>query len=325
MNFHQFFINTLHIFSFIQQHARIMYFSMRNGVKYVRLCEKIELFSEQKNNDIIKTIRHSTMNIFNEVLAFNNMFENEKVLDRLVIEERKRRILVEGPPDANFHIVTELGSLYKVRENGRIWDINHPCKNCNENECFSQLVELAETPPVKYVYDDIASNCKNPKNNALLTMLCNWRKHVKDTFIIQLPEGSDKWKKRSVCTSELTFLGRKTGIGGIIGIVSLTNKHICSLGSLVSLMDKEEGVHNGVKCLSAGFALLITMYIGWDLYTEENKNIIGRLLKKIKKNGVTGLETYSGSPWYAMFKCILERRTIPDKLKECILSRAHLP
>lgn len=263
--------------------------------------------------------------IFNEILAFKNMFENEQVLDGLVREERMRRIMAEGPPDANLRIATELGSIYKYRENGRIWDINNPCTNCDENACFAQLVELAETPPVKYVYDGVASNCKNPKNNSLLTMLCNWRKHVKETFIIELPAGSDKWKKRSICTSELTFLGRKTGIGGIIGIVSLTNKHIYSLGSLVSLMDKEAGVHNGVKCLSAGFALLIAMYIGWDLYTEENKNIIGGLLKKIKKNGVTGLETYCGSPWYTMFKCILERRTIPDKLKESILSRAHLP
>lgn len=223
------------------------------------------------------------MNIFNDILEFNNMFENEQVLDRLVTEERMRRIQSEGPPDANLRIVSGLMMKYKIRENGRIWDINHPCTNCNENECFAQLVELAETPPIKYIYDEIASNCKNPKNNSLLTTLCNWRKHVKETFIIQCPASSDKWKKCSICTSELTFLGRKTGIGGIIGIVSLTNKHICSLGSLVSLMDKEEGVHNGVKCLSAGFALLIAMYVGWDLYTEENKNIINRLLKKNKE------------------------------------------
>ena len=90
-------------------------------------------------------------------------------------------------------------------------------------------------------------------------------------------------------------------------------------------MDKETDIHNGVKCLSAGFAVLITMYMNWDLYTEENKNIINRLLKKVRKDGTVGLDTYIGSPWYAMFKCILERRRIPDKLKEIILSRAHLP
>ena len=254
----------------------------------------------------------------------NDIFENEEFLDGFLIQEQNRRIKVEGPPDANLRIVTKIdGSQYKFRENGRIWDINNPCTNCTENDCFNQLIEVSGKP-VKYIYNDIVSNCKNPRNNNVLTMLCNWRKHVKETVIIQKPSGSDKWKRFSICTSELTFLGRKTEVGGIIGVVSLTDKHICSLSSLVSLMEKEEGIHNGVKCLSAGFALLIAMYIGWDLYTEENKNIIQRLLKKIRKNGVVGLETYNG-PWYVMFKCILERRRIPDKLKESILSRAHLP
>jgi hypothetical protein len=66
-------------------------------------------------------------------------------------------------------------------------------------------------------------------------------------------------------------------------------------------MDKEEGVHNGVKCLSAGFALLIAMYVGWDLYTEKNKNIIRRLLKKIKKNRMTRLVPNKS----AVFKILL--------------------
>jgi len=254
------------------------------------------------------------------------MFENEMFLDTLLNEEKHRRIISEGPPEANFRIINHRdGSQSKIRENGRIWDINNPCTNCNEKECFKYLTELSATPPVKYVYNEISSNCKNPNNNKLLTMLCNWRKHVKETLHIQKPFGSDKWKTCSICTSQLTFLGRKTDLGGIIGIVSLTNKNICSIASLVSLMEKEEGVHNGVKCLSVGHAVLIAMYHGWDLYTEENKIIVTRLLKKIKKNGLVGLKTYSGSPWYMMFKCIMERRKIPDKLKESILSRAHLP
>lgn len=255
----------------------------------------------------------------------NNMFENETFLEMFLNQEKDRRIKFEGPPDANLIIITEIcRTEYKIRENGKIWDIDNPCTNCTENECFDYLNELSGKTSVKYEYDGVLSNCKNPRNNKLLTILCNWRKHIKETFIIQKMYGSDKWKKCSICTSELTFLGRKTELGGIIGIVSLTNIDICSLHSLVSLMEKEKGIHNGVKCLSAGFALLIAMYIGWDLYTEDNKNIIDRLLKKVRKNGVVGLKTYNG-PWYIMFKCILERRKIPDKLKESILSRAHLP
>ena len=156
-------------------------------------------------------------------------------------------------------------------------------------------------------------------------MLCSWRKHIKDTFIIEKPVGSDKWKRYSICTSELTFLGRNTEQGGILGILARTTKHIHSLPTLASLMEKEHGIHNGVKCLSAGFALLITMYMEWDLYTEENKDIVLRLLKKVRKNGKVGLDTYVGTPWYTMFKCVIERRRIPDKLKEFILSRDHLP
>jgi len=181
------------------------------------------------------------------------------------------------------------------------------------------LIELSERTPVKYIYGEVASICNNPFNNNLLHSLCAWRKHIKETFIIEKPAGQEKWKRYSICTSELTFLGRSTGTGGIIGAVSLTEKRICSLSMLVSLID------DGVKCLSAGFALLIAMYMDWDLYTEENSNIITRLLKKVRKDRKVGLETYTGTPWYTMFKCVIERRRIPDTLKEIILSRAHLP
>ena len=256
----------------------------------------------------------------------NGMFENELFLDMLLVQERRRRINFEGPPTENLKTIIQIdGSKCNVRENGKIWDINNPCTNCNEDEALNYLVELSKSAPVIYKNGEDKSLCKNPLNNILLNMLCNWRKHVKETIIITQPYGSEKWKRYSICTSELTFLGRKTEIGGIIGIVSLTHKHICSLPSLVSLMEKEPGVHTGVKYLSAGFSLLISMYMGWYLYTQENKSIIERLLKKVRKNGKVGLETYTGTPWYVMFQCILERKQIPEKLKELILSRAHLP
>jgi len=269
----------------------------------------------------------------------NSMFENEQFLEQLLTQERNRRIKYEGNPSENLIIITKIdGTKYKIRENGKIWDINEPCVSCNKEECFHSLVQLSKTESVltediqngtndmfSPVYNSDIPLCKNPQNDKLLHMLCSWRKHVKDTSLVTQSFGSDKWKRRSICTSELTFLGRNTAIGGIIGIVSLTNKSIDSLASLVSLMEKEPGIHNGVKCLSVGFALLITMYMGWDLYTHENVIIVERLLKKIKSGGLVGLNTFSGSPWYAMFKCVLERRRMPDILKEMILSRAHLP
>jgi hypothetical protein len=261
-----------------------------------------------------------------QVVDFNNMFENEEILSQFLTQERKRRAEFEGPINAPFKIVEQInGSQFKCRENGKPWSRAEPCVQCSDNECLFYLMELSTTKPEKYIRDGLSSFCKNPKNNELLRMLCCWRKHIKETLIIEKPYGSDKWKRHSICTFELTFLGRRTEMGGIIGIISLTNMHICSIPSLVSLMNKEDGVHNGVKCLSAGFVLLIAIYMEWLLYTEENKEIIERLLKKVRKGKLVGLDTYEGSPWYTMFKCVLERRRIPDKLKEIILSRAHLP
>ena len=247
------------------------------------------------------------------------MFENEHFLNMLLAQERDRRIKCEGPPDADTDIITEFtGQKFIINKNGRIWDRNNPCTSCDDAECLKYLKELSKTT----LHNEI---CCNPLNKELLKFLCAWRKHVKETFIIEQPAGSQKWKKYSICTSELTFLGRTTEQGGILGATSLTEKRICSLPTLVSLMEKEPGVHNGVKGLSIGFALLITMYMDWDLYTEENSRIVERLLKKVRKDRKVGLETYAGTPWYIMFKCVLERRRIPDKLKEMILSRAHLP
>jgi hypothetical protein len=259
-------------------------------------------------------------------MEFMSIFENEIFIEALLIEERDRRIQFEGPPHENLQLVTmPTGEQYKIRENGRPWDVNRPCTSCSDEECLAYITELSDAPPVTYIYNDIASICNHPNNAGLLRMLCAWRKHVKNTFIVEKPCGSEKWKRYSICTSELTFLGRNTEMGGILGILSKTNTHVCSLPSLVSLTEKETGVHDGVKCLSAGFALLIAMYMDWDLYTEENKVIVGKLLKKVRKDGKVGIDTYIGSPWYTMFQCVLQRRRIPDKLREFILSRAHLP
>jgi hypothetical protein len=250
----------------------------------------------------------------------HSMFEDERFIDTLLVQERMRRIQGEGPPTSELKTITHFTGLqYKMSENGKIWSREEPCTICDENECLNYLIELSERTPVKYIYGEVVSICNNPLNNNLLHFLCAWRKHVKETFIIKKEAGEEKWKRTSICTSELTFLGRSTEQGGILGILSKTEKHICSLPTLVSLMDE------GVKCLSIGFALLITMYMDWDLYTEENAKIVERLLKKVRKAGKIGLDTYCGTPWGAMFKCILERRRIPDKLKELIMSRAHLP
>jgi hypothetical protein len=245
------------------------------------------------------------------------MFETDLFLDILLCKEHNRRIKFEAPPTSEQYIIAELdGTKYKIRKDGKIWDFKNPCTTCDDKECFEELCKLSNC---SNIYNESVSLCVNPLNNELLRMLCQWRKHIKSTYIEEQKFGSDKWKKTQICTSELTFLCRKTEIGGIIGNISMTDKHICSLSSLVSLT-------NVVKGLSVGFAVLITMYMDWtDFYTEENKIIVEKMLKKIKSRGIVGIDTYKDTPWYTMFQCIMERKRIPDKLKEYILSRAHLP
>lgn len=117
----------------------------------------------------------------------------------------------------------------------------------------------------------------------------------------------------------IDFFGKKNRFGWHSRNCSLTNKHICSIPSLVSLVNKEPGVGLGL-----GKVMMIAMYNQWDLYTVENQTVIEKLLQKNKQKGVAGLDTFQG-PWYIMFKGVLERKKIPDKLIESILSRAHLP
>lgn len=231
-------------------------------------------------------------------------------------QERQRRALIEGPPDGELRDVVRGFQVLRVRSGGKPWTAGEPCVVCNDEDCRRQLRELspgAAAEPLE-------------ANWPLLKMLCAWRRHVKDTKLNQKRlggQGDEKWKQSSICTSELTFLGRKGD--GIIVIVAATRKPVDSLSSLVSLIDAEPGVHSGVKALSVGFAVLIAMYMDWDLYTVENVDIVQRLLRKVRKEGRVGLDTYAGSPWHVMFQCILERRRIPDTAKEFILSRAHLP
>lgn len=242
----------------------------------------------------------------------DELIRTDLFLDMLLLQERDRRIKYEASPREHEEVITDImGTKYKVHMNGRKWDELNPCTVCDDLACLAQLNELSTGSA------EVTVLCKNPGNMPVLRMLCQWRQHVKETYITEQEPGSDRWKKISICTSELTFLGRKTELGGIIGCISNTETLIHSIPSIASLRD--------VKGLSVGFIVLIAMIMDWDLYTEENCVIITRLLKKIRRGSVVGMDTYIGTPWYYMFKCILGRTRIPDKLRECILSRAHLP
>jgi len=239
--------------------------------------------------------------------------------------ERARRTMAEGPPDGEENIIEYPGGIrQKIRKGGRPFDNNNPCVQCTDEECFKQINELSYGAGVRYA----SSICKNPLNDELMRVLCNWRKHVVDTKIEAWNPLQNKWKKTNICTSELTFLGRKIDKGGIIPIIASQDIHVKSIPTLVSV--------EGVKGLSGWLVMFIAMYMDgmdtldrnvhpWELYTEENKNVITGLVSRVRQNGQKGLDCYRHSFWIIMFECIMKRETIPADVREMILSKGHLP
>ena len=252
---------------------------------------------------------------------------SESVIDMCLFLERERRILAEGPPDGEVHIIEDtsgLGIKQKIRMGGRYWNNNNPCVKCTDEECFNQINYLSDGAGIRYT----GSICKNPLNDELIRVLCNWRKHVVDTKLEKWNPVKNKWEKINICTSVLTFLGRKKDKGGIIPIIASYDNHVNSISSLVSV--------DGVKGLSGWLVMFIGMYMDgmntldrvvhpWELYTVETKNIITSMVNRVRQKGQKGLECYSTSVWSVMFRCIMNREKIPDDVREIILSKGHLP
>ena len=84
-------------------------------------------------------------------------------------------------------------------------------------------------------------------------MLCAWRKHVVSTRLETREPGAQKFTKCSICTSELTFLGRRTAKNGVIGAVAAAQFDVTSAAALERLRP---------GALSFDFLLLITLYMG---------------------------------------------------------------
>jgi hypothetical protein len=187
-----------------------------------------------------------------------------------------------------------------------------------------QINYLSGGTGIKYT-DSI---CKNPLNDELIRVLCNWRKHVVDTKLEKWNPLQNKWQKTNICTSVLTFLGRKKDKGGIIPIIASCDTHVNSISSLVSV--------EGVKGLSCWLVMFIGMYMDgmnnldrvvhpWELYTEATKNVITSMVNRVRQRGQKGIDCYSNSVWSVMFRCIMNREKVPDDVREIILSKGHLP
>ena len=51
--------------------------------------------------------------------------------------------------------------------------------------------------------------------------------------------GATKWKRCTICTSELTFLGRATAKGGIIGLVAGTAHAVDTMEKFIALFPRD--------------------------------------------------------------------------------------
>jgi hypothetical protein len=79
-----------------------------------------------------------------------------------------------------------------------------------------------------------------------MRLLCSWRKHVVSTKLETKAPGETRFRSGTICTSEQTWLGRKTEKGGIIGVVAATNSTVDTLLAILNLKNE------GAKATNAG-------------------------------------------------------------------------
>jgi hypothetical protein len=101
-------------------------------------------------------------------------------------------------------------------------------------------------------------------------------------------------------------MGRRNEKNGFLSMLADTKTHVCSIGSIYNLKDRflvkdkngnEKLEDKGPGALSAMLLMFIGMYMdgmtsrrsererAWPLNTEENKDIITKLIKKRGKKG----------------------------------------
>jgi hypothetical protein len=151
----------------------------------------------------------------------------------------------EGPPSAEPYIVTSPdGTKQRLRGASQGWLESSPVVSSSDLDALAQLADLGCPPPPG------GRVCANPANRRLLLLLCSWRQHVRNTRLETQAPGSTKWSSCSICTSEMTWLGRKAEKKGIIPMVATTSTAVDSIESLLEL---------GAAATSASFAMLVWM------------------------------------------------------------------
>ena len=266
------------------------------------------------------------------------------------------RMSCEGPPDA-VPVVTQDrdGTQQRCKPAARPWSDAQPCVSCDDAACLGQLRELGvgeiatQLPSKQATHGGGSSGggaaapfiAKHPANITLLRFLCSWRQHVKETFLETKKAGSAKWSKCSICTSELTFLGRKYAKGGVIGCVALATAPIDSIPALFSLEKQQQpnGSHP-LKALSAMIAMFIALKFHWSWTADAKALFIAKVAKLSEtqkptaaaagggggaKKTTRGAAVWKGSPVGLAYDHIQAGTAVPSLLRHSILSRGHLP
>ncbi|GMI34060.1 hypothetical protein TeGR_g9274 [Tetraparma gracilis] len=248
----------------------------------------------------------------------------------------------EGPPSAEPYIVTSPdGTKQRLRGASQGWLENSPVVSSSDLDALAQLADLGCPPPPG------GRVCANPANRLLLLLLCSWRQHVRNTRLETQAPGSTKWSSCSICTSEMTWLGRKAEKKGIIPMVATTSTAVDSIESLLEL---------GAAATSASFAMLVWMRLNraggmgeGGILSTAAIAVFERHLKKAKETDKarrerlgpdheaiiarggdaakkrSGLPNFGNSPFGFVMRAMVTRSPINPDLRHAVLARAHLP
>jgi len=235
-------------------------------------------------------------------------------------DENRRRVSCEGPPpppgaQRTLHTYSS-GDEQRLQGGGRVWSRANPCVVCDAEAVRTTLRDLG--PPSG---GGQAADIASPANLPLLQLLCAWRQHVRDTIMERREAGATKWKRFSICTSELTFLGRATAKGGVIGLVAASPHQVDSMEKLIALFPRDGRKRPGCG-LSPFFALLIALYMGWPVGECAEARRAWLALNAKVKDTRPGIEA---SPHGMANALVAEGKRIPDRLQHLLLSRAHFP
>jgi len=147
----------------------------------------------------------------------------------------------EGPPTAPWTTITSFdGTQQRLKRSPHGWREKYPVVACTDPEILAQLQDLGSPLPPNF------GITTNKSNATLIRLLCSWRKHVVSTKLETKPPGATRFTSCSICTSEQTWLGRKTEKGGVIGVVAATTSTVDSLLAILNLKNE------GAKATNAG-------------------------------------------------------------------------